>query len=76
MLDGPLCVAAFNNEFGRPTLIGYCCAFAKRAPSSAYAGPMRSYHKSIMLTGILDTVRPQFMHKTARGSSSSAAQGC
>ena len=75
-LDGPLCVAAFYNELDRPTLIGYFCAFDEHAPSSADAGPMCGYHKPIMLTGILDTVRPQFMHKTARGSLSSAAQGC
>ena len=46
------------------TLRGYYFrAFAERVPSPAGAGTGRGYHKSIMLTGNLDTVRSQYVHK-------------
>ncbi len=43
MIDGPLGAAAFNNEFGRPNLLGYFRAYEQTvgasAPASASASP-------------------------------------
>jgi phosphoribosylformylglycinamidine synthase len=47
MLDGPLGAAAFNNEFGRPNLVGYFRSFELREG----AGLARAYDKPIMLAG-------------------------
>ena len=47
MLDGPLGAAAFNNEFGRPNLVGYFRSF-----ELAEGGDLdRAYDKPIMLAG-------------------------
>ncbi len=46
MLEGPIGGAAFNNEFGRPTLCGYFRTFEEEVD-----GEMRGYHKPIMLAG-------------------------
>lgn len=56
MLDGPLGGAAFNNEFGRPNLLGYFRSFELvQAP-----GLLRAYDKPIMLAGGLGAIdRPQ-----------------
>ena len=56
MLDGPIGAAAFNNEFGRPNLVGYFRSFEIAQPG----GPVRAYDKPIMLAGGLGAVdRPQ-----------------
>jgi len=52
MLDGPLGAAAFNNEFGRPNLVGYFRSF--ELPESA--GLTRAYDKPIMLAGGLGAI--------------------
>jgi phosphoribosylformylglycinamidine synthase len=46
MLEGPIGGAAFNNEFGRPNLLGYFRTFEQIA-----GGECRAYHKPIMLAG-------------------------
>ncbi|HST45243.1 MAG TPA: phosphoribosylformylglycinamidine synthase, partial [Luteimonas sp.] len=52
MLDGPLGAAAFNNEFGRPNLVGYFRAFELDEPSAnGVPGLTRAYDKPIMLAG-------------------------
>ncbi len=51
MLDGPLGGAAFNNEFGRPNLLGYFRSF-----ELAEAGIARAYDKPIMLAGGLGAI--------------------
>lgn len=51
MLDGPLGGAAFNNEFGRPNLLGYFRAF-----ELAEDGITRAYDKPIMLAGGLGAI--------------------
>ena len=52
MLDGPLGGAAFNNEFGRPNLLGYFRSFElAEAPGLA-----RAYDKPIMLAGGLGAI--------------------
>jgi phosphoribosylformylglycinamidine synthase len=62
MLDGPLGGAAFNNEFGRPNLLGYFRSFELQA-----AGPggreLRGYHKPIMLAGGLGNIRNEHVRK-------------
>lgn len=61
MLDGPLGGAAFNNEFGRPNLLGYFRSF-ELAQDQALA---RAYDKPIMLAGGLGVVdRIQVQKKT------------
>ncbi len=46
MLDGPIGAAAFNNEFGRPSLAGYFRTFEQLIGATR-----RGYHKPIMLAG-------------------------
>ena len=46
MLDGPIGGASFNNEFGRPSLLGYFRTFELEV-----AGEWRGYHKPIMIAG-------------------------
>lgn len=52
MLDGPLGGAAFNNEFGRPNLLGYFRSF--ELPEGD--GLTRAYDKPIMLAGGLGAI--------------------
>ena len=61
MLDGPIGGAAFNNEFGRPNLLGYFRTFEQEV-----GGEMRGYHKPIMIAGGLGNV--------ARGSCREASR--
>ena len=51
MVEGPLGGAAFNNEFGRPNLLGYF-----REYEQAVAGVQRGYHKPIMIAGGLGSI--------------------
>ncbi len=46
MLEGPIGGAAFNNEFGRPNLLGYFRTYEQNV-----AGTVRGYHKPIMIAG-------------------------
>jgi len=62
MIDGPLGGAAFNNEFGRPAIIGYFRTFEHRTADSQ-GELVRGYHKPIMLAGGLGTVRPDLVQK-------------
>ncbi len=62
MREGPLGGAAFNNEFGRPNLLGYFRTYL--AEVEGVEGPeLRGYHKPIMLAGGLGNLRPQHVHK-------------
>ena len=51
MIEGPLGGAAFNNEFGRPNLLGYF-----REYEQSVAGVQRGYHKPIMIAGGLGSI--------------------
>ena len=51
MTEGPLGGAAFNNEFGRPNLLGYFREFQQEV-----AGVLRGYHKPIMIAGGLGVI--------------------
>jgi phosphoribosylformylglycinamidine synthase len=56
MIDGPLGAAAFNNEFGRPNILGYFRTFEAQSNSSERPG-LRGYHKPIMIAGGVGNVR-------------------
>ena len=58
MIDGPLGGAAFNNEFGRPNLLGYFRTF-----EAEHHGSVRGYHKPIMIAGGLGSIQAQQTHK-------------
>jgi phosphoribosylformylglycinamidine synthase len=62
MLEGPIGAAAFNNEFGRPSICGYFRTFEQRLPGDA-PGRARGYHKPIMLAGGLGNVRRAHVEK-------------
>ena len=51
MIEGPLGGAAFNNEFGRPNLLGYF-----REYEQDVGGVTRGYHKPIMIAGGLGQI--------------------
>jgi phosphoribosylformylglycinamidine synthase len=55
MVDGPLGGAAFNNEFGRPNLLGYFRVYEQTVGTDANA-QRRGYHKPIMIAGGLGTI--------------------
>ena len=57
MTEGPLGGAAFNNEFGRPNLLGYFREYEQQVD-----GVLRGYHKPIMIAGglgVIDDVQTQ-----------------
>ena len=58
MTDGPLGGAAFNNEFGRPNLLGYFRTF-----EAEKNGTVHSYHKPIMIAGGLGNIQAEQTHK-------------
>ena len=71
MVEGPLGGAAFNNEFGRPNLLGY---FREYEQSLSYAvtntngaqeqkQEQRGYHKPIMIAGGLGVIDSTQTHK-------------
>jgi phosphoribosylformylglycinamidine synthase len=60
MLDGPIGGASFNNEFGRPNLLGYFRTFEQQV-----AGEMRGYHKPIMIAGGIGNIAARDAHKRA-----------
>ncbi len=68
MTEGPLGGAAFNNEFGRPNLLGY---FREYEQPVTYLDPQsrqtqqewRGYHKPIMIAGGLGTIDAGQTHK-------------
>ena len=60
MIDGPLGAAAFNNEFGRPNVLGYFRVFENNV-----AGVRYGYHKPIMLAGGIGNIRDDQTHKTS-----------
>lgn len=60
--EGSLGCAAFNNEFGRPVLVGYFRTYEEQVNS--YNGvELRGYHKPIMLTGGIGNIRACHVQK-------------
>ena len=58
MLDGPTGGAAFNNEFGRPNLLGYFRTYESHVPGLPDR-EIRGYHKPIMIAGGVGNVREE-----------------
>ncbi|HEZ5551934.1 TPA: phosphoribosylformylglycinamidine synthase [Neisseria meningitidis] len=58
MIEGPIGGAAFNNEFGRPNLLGYFRTFEEK-----FDCQVRGYHKPIMIAGGLGSIQAQQTHK-------------
>jgi phosphoribosylformylglycinamidine synthase len=58
MTDGPLGGAAFNNEFGRPNLLGYFRTYESTLPGLP-ENEIRGYHKPIMIAGGVGNVREE-----------------
>ncbi len=91
MIEAPLGAAAYNNEFGRPAILGYFRAFEH----AERAGFVRGYHKPVMLAGGIGAIRagdiakapipagaalvvlggPAFLIGLGGGAASSVAQG-
>ncbi|MBO9355845.1 phosphoribosylformylglycinamidine synthase [Bordetella petrii] len=58
MIDGPIGGAAFNNEFGRPNLLGYFRTYEQSAGDTRWG-----YHKPIMIAGGLGSIDAELTHK-------------
>jgi len=62
MLEGPIGAAAFNNEFGRPGILGYFRTFEQRVAGDPES-VVRGYHKPIMIAGGVGNVRRTHVDK-------------
>ncbi|MGB1200942.1 phosphoribosylformylglycinamidine synthase [Cognaticolwellia aestuarii] len=62
MMEGPLGGAAFNNEFGRPAILGYFRTYEEQV-NSFNGSEVRGYHKPIMLAGGLGNIRDEHVQK-------------
>ncbi|MEY3124852.1 MAG: hypothetical protein RLZZ573_1372, partial [Pseudomonadota bacterium] len=62
MVEGPLGGAAFNNEFGRPNLLGYFREYEQTVASDVDT-VQRGYHKPIMIAGGLGVIDATQTHK-------------
>jgi phosphoribosylformylglycinamidine synthase len=62
MMEGPLGAAAFNNEFGRPSILGYFRTYEQKV-ISFNGEEVRGYHKPIMLAGGLGNIRKSHIQK-------------
>ena len=58
MLEGPIGAAAYNNEFGRPNILGYF-----RTLETEFNGSYIGYHKPIMLAGGIGSISDDHTHK-------------
>ena len=58
MIEGPIGSAAFNNEFGRPNLLGYFRTYESRVPGLP-DNEIRGYHKPIMVAGGVGNIRAE-----------------
>ena len=58
MIEGPLGGAAFNNEFGRPNLLGFYREYEQNI-----GGIQRGYHKPIMIAGGLGRIDAALVKK-------------
>jgi phosphoribosylformylglycinamidine synthase len=62
MTEGPIGGAAFNNEFGRPNLLGYFRTYESALPGLP-DNEIRGYHKPIMIAGGVGNVRAEHAKK-------------
>ncbi|MFT3776753.1 MAG: phosphoribosylformylglycinamidine synthase [Ottowia sp.] len=66
MTEGPLGGAAFNNEFGRPNLLGYFREYELLVGEEGGEGAdavLRGYHKPIMIAGGVGSIDARLTHK-------------
>ena len=61
MLEAPIGAAAFNNEFGRPNILGYFRSFEMYL--NADRTKRIGYHKPIMLAGGLGNIKSEHVEK-------------
>jgi phosphoribosylformylglycinamidine synthase len=59
MLEAPIGSARFNNEFGRPALVGTFRTLLTNTAELDQPAEWRGYHKPIMIAGGIGSVRPQ-----------------
>jgi phosphoribosylformylglycinamidine synthase len=64
MIDGPIGAAAFNNEFGRPNVLGYFRTYEQKIETNSPRAPLRGYHKPIMIAGGLGNIRREHVEKS------------
>jgi phosphoribosylformylglycinamidine synthase len=64
MIEGPIGAASFNNEFGRPAILGYFRTFEAHAAGDRESR-VRGYHKPIMIAGGMGNVRRAHVEKPA-----------
>ena len=62
MTEGPVGAASFNNEFGRPCLLGYFRTLEIEAPTGN-GRKMFGYHKPIMIAGGVGSIRVDHVQK-------------
>ena len=62
MLEAPLGACAFNNEFGRPGIVGYFRTYEQEV-DAPHGKQLRGYHKPIMIAGGLGNIRVADVHK-------------
>lgn len=62
MIEGPIGGAAFNNEFGRPNLLGYFRTYEQKIQGPSQQ-EVRGYHKPIMLAGGIGNIRRDHVEK-------------
>lgn len=62
MIEGPIGAAAFNNEFGRPNLLGYFRTYEADLPGLPDK-EIRGYHKPVMIAGGVGNVREEHAQK-------------
>ena len=55
MLEGPIGAAGYNNEFGRPAVVGYFRSFEANISERTRLG----YYKPIMIAGGVGSIRPE-----------------
>ncbi len=60
MLEGPIGGASFNNEFGRPNILGYFRTFEQTVD-----GDVRGYHKPIMIAGGVGNIAAAHVYKAS-----------
>ncbi len=63
MKQGPIGAASFNNEFGRPNILGYFRTLELDASEQQDQSDIRGYHKPIMIAGGLGNVRTEHVLK-------------
>jgi len=62
MIEAPIGAAAFNNEFGRPNILGYFRTYEQSIKASNDE-EVRGYHKPIMLAGGVGNIKAEHVEK-------------